>query len=366
MLKISVILINGIVSLSVVCCFLSFSATLVAQEIPENVLQVAQQAWEQYLSDVLEKPWKVDGRFRQVNLLDDSTVFDNRFELMLCGANARSKSVNSSSKSVNSDGAHVVKASNERYQFRARSKDGSNWQRENVFTPMHGKSDSPLKIQISADDPVAGVKRGGFSSESHATVIRALGRGLLISENWFPAMTASQHFKFKRAEQVTHEGRNLTRIVFDYRPLIWKDNLPRDGWVDLDPERSWLIVRARTAAEWGPEGKFATGTIDITNSYTEDADGLALITRQDMAVHAIEGGKAASNLWTHEYTITPAHCSSDDFTLAAFGLSEPANEASGRSHLMSLLVIGNLLLVSGIIAFLVVRRMTRRRPSHVS
>ena len=161
-------------------------------------------------------------------------------------------------------------------------------------------------------------------------------------------MVRSTGFAVTETETLVRDGRELVKVQFTYSPSSWDGNVPRDGWVVLDPQLRWLVVEAKTKGEWG--GGREKGTLEIINKYNRNQAGTPLLERQEIVIRVPEDGANVDDLWTHEYEeFVGAECDPEHYTLSAFGLPEPQLDSGTKASRGRLFfIIGNILVIAAI------------------
>ncbi len=114
----------------------------------------------------------------------------------------------------------------------------------------------------------------------------------------------------------------LVRVQFTYvpdEPLLTR---VRGGFVVLDPDRYWLIRKARTEGDWGKGG---TGEIVINSEFDTSLDALPLPAHhQTHWMGTMEENEPVHNvreMWFDRWKRSSGE--ENDYRLRAFGLPEP-------------------------------------------
>lgn len=327
---------------------------LIAQDEKPN-LGDAKQAWPKYIDAVLNGKYRIEGQYIHTNLNDGSLFFDNKFEMTLCGENALSIG------HVFGTDRRALKVSNSKYRFRAESEDAKTWKRKSLDVPF--QLERQAVVSLPPDDPVVS-RAGAFQSDAHRSAIKALCRGLIIWENWFPAMVDSSDFKIQQASYVHDNGKKLAKFEFLYQPKDWHNNIPRDGWVTLDPNAYWLIASAELKGEWGEGESQESAILRIENKYEKNFDGtqIPILIQQDIFVKGSGKTSDVNDLWTHKYVVSIADCRPDEFTLTAFGLPEPELPKQGIGARW-MIIVGNLLLAAAAVIFVAITLWKKSRTN---
>lgn len=345
------------------CCVLLISWCVhprlaVGDDADRSSLQEAQRAWAHYAENMLRGHYEIEGTLRHENQNTGEVISESAFTNRICGEYA---SAAGDSEFGSSQVATVVNPS---YQFRATRSSDSQWQSEEYYAPL--AAGPAGNVNVPPDDPV--FRRGSLPSPAHTSVMKALCRGLMLWENWFPAMTQSTDFDVTSFAQVKDDGRDLVKIEFTYSPQKWQGNVPRDGWVLLDPKMNWLIVEAETAGEWGDGAE--RGVMRVRNTYDEWQIGIPLVSNQQIVIRVPEDGSATDDMWTRNYyKVAEIECHPEEYMLAAFGLMERPSEV-GRpvvgSRRTMFLILGNVLVLTAIGFYAVLRWRSSRSRSRRS
>ena len=102
-------------------------------------------------------------------------------------------------------------------------------------------------------------------------------QGLLVDAVWLPKIFSSPSFKVVKASAVKSTNEDLIRIDFEYNPPEFGNNRVRNGYVELDPSRYWLI-RAAEVDGYQPNPEWRA-KIRIDNEYDDSTLGFPYATR---------------------------------------------------------------------------------------
>jgi hypothetical protein len=157
--------------------------------------------------------------------------------------------------------------------------------------------------------------------DARSIVTQQSQAGLYLYGSNLAELRTTPGFTFtKRASE--RDGEELVRFDFTYRPTDPKSQVPfREGWVRLDPARSWLMRDFRFEGEWVNGKAVCRGDFE----YEKGPSGLPIVKRFREITERMEAGKAAPVVEyeleydLHEQEVVPP----EEFTLAAFGLPEP-------------------------------------------
>jgi hypothetical protein len=133
-------------------------------------------------------------------------------------------------------------------------------------------------------------------------------------------LTRKPDFSFTKGAREQRDGREQVRLDFVFRPRD-KSHLPfREGWIRLDPARSWLMTEYQFDGPGETKVRYH-GSFD----YAQGPGGLPVVTRFREHTERIGGekpgpvGEMELEYDLHEQDSVPA----EEFSLAAFGLPEP-------------------------------------------
>jgi len=173
----------------------------------------------------------------------------------------------------------------------------------------------------------------GDSSSRDCTCNRALDywaqHALLFIHTFdlLPFLVQQPEFSVKAVTPVTLGARQLARVEFDCRPKKTEGFISplRTGWVLLDPERYWVIVKYE--AELNTPG-FWTGSIAGSVEYEEGEDVPIPKKRVQRQKRANTDGTEDEYEMRSEFQITEVEVPASEFYLSAFGLPEPTMAAA--------------------------------------
>lgn len=137
-----------------------------------------------------------------------------------------------------------------------------------------------------------------------------------------PHLIEQPEFDVKSVVLVSEDSRQYARVDFDYRPQkSGPDVSPlRTGWVLLDPERFWVIVKYEVQLEVPDSFK---GSIVGSMEY-EKGNAVPIPkkgTQRHKRIHS--DGETTDQEVTYEFHMTEADVPESEFFLSAFGLPEP-------------------------------------------
>ncbi len=143
--------------------------------------------------------------------------------------------------------------------------------------------------------------------------------GLDVFGAYLPGLVDDEGFSFTAGSKETVEGEELVRLNFRHQPQEGQRGYSfREGWVRLDPKRSWLI------REYDFAGTMPEPRLNVTVDYVDGPSGFALARRVHRLWYKTEQGKrvptseAELEYELREQESVPAK----EFTLTAFGLPE--------------------------------------------
>jgi hypothetical protein len=184
--------------------------------------------------------------------------------------------------------------------------------RRDVKSPWiltHFSPDEPTPDWIKTSDPRVAVARHTQASLSLY--------GVKLAD-----LRTRPGFTFTTAASEQRNGEDLVRLDFAYRPVDTKTQVPfRDGWVRVEPSRSWLMREFRFDGEWADGKAVCRGEFD----YAKGPTGQPIVKHSHEITERIEAGKVVPlveyelDYDFHEQEAVPP----EEFTLAAFGLPEP-------------------------------------------
>lgn len=201
---------------------------------------------------------------------------------------------------------------------------------------------------------IKGVERvDGIIDDGYRKIANGMFRAPLSMHGlYLPDLFDDTGFKFRRITEARTGGERLARIDFEYRPA--NGRATNDGWLLVDPTRSWALRRFEyhfTAV--GRPGFSLKGEC----RYEGSQDGVPLLRSASLIESYPEGVVYTydSNITKIEHASTPP----ESFTLAAYGLGqfEKPVGASTNTTAYWFYALATVALIAG--AMLMVRRRRR-------
>jgi hypothetical protein len=183
--------------------------------------------------------------------------------------------------------------------------------------------------------------------------------GLLFHQTYdlLPYLLKQPDFSIKAVTPVMVPSSQLAKVEFEYQPKETGGDISplRAGWVLLDPERYWLVVKFE--AQVDAPGAYK-GLIVGSMEYEQDEEVPIAKKRVFEQKRTYADGTKGHYETRFEFQIAEADVEESDFYLSAFGLPEPisASVRPTRWYLWALLAAG----VSLVLAFLLRRHAKRR------
>jgi hypothetical protein len=137
-----------------------------------------------------------------------------------------------------------------------------------------------------------------------------------------PFLIEQSEFNIRAVTPVMVDSSQLAKLEFDYQPKDTQGDISqlRAGWVLLDPERYWVIVRFEAQVDDSSTGK---GSIAGNIEY-EKGTAVPIVKKSVLRQKArFLDGKQGEYETRFEFQITEADVPESDFFLSAFGLPEP-------------------------------------------
>ena len=310
------------------------------ESLRQRFLEEAPARWNDYCRLATQLEGSV--RFRQVDREKNGEVLHEAQYLFAIDATRAVRQGKEGSRRATAQGT------NSTYEFSLRDKDDGQWLLGDISWHPSGRS-------ISQDVPgLAGTGPLGKRDALGLSVGDAC-RGMLIWATWFPNVVASHDFQIVAVGVLADGDASLVKVEFTYEPAATDPNNPvRSGEVILDPNRYWLIRRAKVDGTW--VGNPQRGTITVVNEYVDGRLSFPVITRQVMHVSAREtDNSVVEHDWIWELDLRKAtHNDDKRFTLSAFGISEPVKP--GRSRARIVFAVLNILAIIGLIVVIALSR----------
>lgn len=287
-------------SASIGLVVLSLSAVRVSASdaLRELLLSEAPRAWKNYIEQVTSDVHVVIEE-RTIDLKDGGNLRGTtREEITLAGQLLLN---NVTYKNQSEAGANAVVA-NSRYRFTVQ-KMGDEWRLQDVTVD-------------ATTDPIGPGPLGNRTERTR--IVRVALKGLFIGTTFFPGMLREKPFRvIDVTETNAVDDSKLVKVQFHYSSSNSNDVI-RDGYVVLDPARSWLIQSAQVNAEWSN----GAGTISLTNKFNDQGLGFPTIESQRFNQKS-PGVTSLESITTMKWTKLTGKPDENDFTLTAYGLPEP-------------------------------------------
>jgi len=302
--------------LGVALLVVSTMSSVSASELDNLSTQFANDApkqWKQYLAGASRGEGSVNFQKRDLN----------RNGAMISKTDSQVLVVGPLSKVQTSDGGTKrLSVINRKYAFELESI-GDKWVISNVNIDISN-------VPGLGDDPL-----GGIGSALGAVPLRFTGRGLVLWATWLPKIVEDDSFEIREISYAGGEDKRLVQVEYEYNPSIVANNPIRGGTLTLDPENYWLVREATVRGEWPASNE--RGSIRITNNYEMDDAGFPWIKQQIMRVQASGNVHEAVNdewVWNFDLREVEDEPEPSQFTLTAFGFSEPGMTGSTTSTMM--------------------------------
>ena len=139
---------------------------------------------------------------------------------------------------------------------------------------------------------------------------------------WLPDVVSTNEFIVSGVKSVGSPAGIRARVEFRYQPNDRDNNAARVGWMDLDPERYWLMCDYETRLISEQPGG---NTLRAHFEYRPDHLNRPIVDRITLSAKTDPGVSPSEDLEiVHECSATEqSSVPESEFTLSAFGLPEP-------------------------------------------
>jgi hypothetical protein len=192
-----------------------------------------------------------------------------------------------------------------------------------AFRLTRKNADSPWVLTHYSRDSAKPAWTKDF--DPNETLIVQSQAGLCLNGVHLVDLTVNPEFAFVDASREQSEGKTLVRIKFRHHPAKYDQQLPfRDGWIRVDPARSWLMCDYEYEGKWADGAAVRRGSFE----YAEGSSGQPIIRHSRELTETLPSEKSSPISETErdfkisEQDAVPA----EDFRLAAFGLPEPTRQ----------------------------------------
>ena len=176
-----------------------------------------------------------------------------------------------------------------------------------------------------------------------------------------PPTVGDPSLEIKTVSAMTKEGRELVKMEFAYRPLSSTDGTTLfEGWAALDPANLWVAreVQARVSFAQTPDSKRSPRSIAETYEYEEGPENFPVLKSIVSKVKIENSGQDVE--LRYDCKLHLADVPETDFTLTAFGFSEPLGVKRGFPWYVPVGIAGVALIVAAVLLRVWLRR---RKPT---
>jgi len=145
-----------------------------------------------------------------------------------------------------------------------------------------------------------------------------------VTDATLPELVKSPHFSPTEIRLVPRNGRALVKVQFVVsQPTSKKPGALKGGWFLLDPDFMWVQRESDLKIQW--KGKVLEDlAVNTTFEYREDAVPFPVLARTVQSRKTTVAGQMTEEMrWTHAFDLLEADVPESEFTLSAFGFTEP-------------------------------------------
>ncbi len=165
-------------------------------------------------------------------------------------------------------------------------------------------------------------------------------------------------FALKRVTPVPRDDGQAVRVEFNYRNADKRGVPVVEGWVLYDPQHFWVIREYELELEW-PSVQGSKVTAAVNYVYKESADGFPIPKRVTTTTKSPTSGSHIES--QREFELKEADVAERDFTLSAFGLTEPGGLKKPTRWYLWAAILGIVCLSGGALFYW--RTRGTRRPA---
>jgi hypothetical protein len=140
------------------------------------------------------------------------------------------------------------------------------------------------------------------------------------------SLLADPSFSIKHVSRASRDGRELIKVIFELSRNVSKTpDILTGGWLLVDPNYCWVLRESQLQYEYRTKTKVTgRGTATALLEYQEGADSFPIVRRVVQKVtFPPSSGEIGETRISYDFDLTEAEVPEREFTLSAFGFSEP-------------------------------------------